>query len=83
MGTRDALIVPGVSLLVDHLSRRSWDMCAHGYVYTHLYLFLYLSAYTYQKQLAHTDTSSLEHTLFITTQSLSCASALAKKKDAS
>lgn len=62
MGTRDAPIVPGVSLLVDHLSRWSWDMCAHGYVYTHLYLFLYLSAYTYQKQLAHTDTASFTPT---------------------
>ena len=55
MGTRDSLMVPRVSTIVD-LSRQ-WDTQAQGYVCTHLYLFLDLPACTYSKQLVHTDTS--------------------------
>ena len=58
------------------------------YIYTYLYRYIYtlmwshMHVYTQMvwKSWVHTDTANLEHTLFITTQSLSCTSAIAGGK---
>lgn len=58
--TIDVLVVPGILLLPDLLSRELGHqcVCACACAHTHLYLFLYLSTYIYVyigKQLVHTD----------------------------